>query len=130
MDYPFIPRNTVDLEDGMYWDIFQDGKFGFAVIIGRWNRVGVLAGILTLIKQNNTISPEDELTVFETGYVDLKSISYCMGMIRGQVTVSTEGLIITNRTLTFAEPRAIVKKAMKANFSKKRRTLREAREGQ
>lgn len=125
MDYPFIPTNTVDLEDGMYWDIFQDNKFGFAVIIGRWNRVGVLAGILTLIRPNNTISPDDELKIFETGYVDLKSIKYCMGMIRGKVEVSTDGLIITNRTLTFSEPRAIVKKAMKENFRIKRRADRE-----
>ncbi len=125
-EFPFIPVNATALEEGMYWDIFQEGRFGFAVVIGRWNRVGVLAGILTLIRPNNTIEPGDELTIFQTGYVDVKSIKYCMGMVRGQVTPpDLTGLIITNRTLTFAEPRAIVKLAIKENVRKKRIANRE-----
>jgi hypothetical protein len=82
--YPFTPINIDGLEDGHYWDIRMEGRFGFGVVIGRWNRVGVLAGILTLVKQNNTISPEDTYTIFETGYVDLKSIAYCGGQNRGR----------------------------------------------
>jgi hypothetical protein len=125
-DFPFIPTNATELEEGMYWDIFQEGRFGFAVVIGRWNRVGVLAGILTLIRPNNTIEPGDQITVFQTGYVDVKSIKYCMGMVRGQITPpDLTGLIITNRTLTFAEPRAIVKLAIKENVRKKRIANRE-----
>ena len=125
-DFPFIPTNATELEEGMYWDIFQEGKFGFAVVIGRWNRVGVLAGILTLVRPNNTIDPADELKIFQTGYVDVKSIKYCMGMVRGQVPpIDLTGLIITNRTLTFAEPRAIVKLAIKENGKKKKQAARE-----
>ena len=125
--YPFVPRNIDGLEEGHYWDIRQDGKYGFGVIIGRWNRVGVLAGILTIIKQNQVLEEGDKLVIFATGYLDLKSIPYCGGQIRGQVEpLSTEGLVITNRTLTFSEPRAIVKKAMKANMRQARIDKRNA----
>ena len=118
--YPFTPINIDGLEEGHYWDIRMEGRYGFGVVIGRWNRVGVLAGILDLVKQNNTISPTDSYVIFETGYVDLKSIPYCGGQIRGKVEFTTEGLVITNRTLSFSEPRAIVKKALKSVRSKAR----------
>ena len=118
--FPYIPKDGAAMEQGEYWDIIQGGRYGFGVCLGRWHRGGILAGILRLTKSSPLIEPTDMILIHQTGYMDLKSIKYCGGQVRGMIDIDVKALVkaglkITNRTLSFSEPRGIVLKAMKSH---------------
>lgn len=120
--FPYLPKDGAAMEEGEYWDIIQGGRYGFGVCLGRWHRGGILAGILRLTKSSNLLEPSDPILIHQTGYMDLKSIKYCGGQVRGQIDIDVKALVkaglkVTNRTLSFSEPRSIVLKAMKFHRS-------------
>ncbi len=119
--YPFSPVLAKDVEFGDWWDIVTDRVYGFGICVGTWYGRGILAAFLSLTKSEPVLTAEDPLDIYEVGHMDLKAIPYCGGLIRGNIPFDLGDLHATHRTVTFSEPRAIIRRAIAEQKKAKRR---------
>lgn len=119
--YPFLPVHAKDVEIGDWWEIATDRVYGFGICAGTWYGRGILAAFLALTKKEPVLLPEDSLEIYEVGHMDLKAIPYCGGLIRGNLPFDLGTLHATHRTVTFSEPRAIIRRAFAEQKKAKRR---------
>lgn len=110
-EYPYTPTTGREMEIGDWWDIITDDVYGFGVCVGTWNKAGILAAFLYLTKKEPTLTEDDDLGIAELGHMQVRSIPYCGGLVRGNITLDISHLHATHRTIKINEPRMIIRKA-------------------